>query len=159
VSVNQAIAQFDERRFDGRRHFELFSDSVRVSGSTVFGTRFEERVDLDLLSSNPDKLWTRHAGFWSGIGMAVVFWVLPMGFANVLSSWWKGLFWGWAVTGVLLALVTARRIEWAVFRNSSGVRVLAIARAGPDRARFDEFVGAIQLAVTKRQSNAPETDT
>jgi hypothetical protein len=159
VSVNQAITQFDERRFDGCRHFELLPDSVLVSGTTAFGTRFEERVDLDALSSHPDRLWTRHAGFWSGIAMAIVFWILLMGFANVLSPWWKILFGVWAVAGVLLALVTARRIEWAVFRNSLGVRVLAIARAGPDHARFDEFVRAIREAVVDRQRNVRRTDT
>ena len=157
--MNQALAHFDERRFDARRHFDLFPDSVIVSGTTSFGTRFEERVELDELSSHPDKLWTRHASFWGGIAMAIIFWILPMGFASVLSSWWKTLFWVWAVAGVLLAIATARRVEWAIFRNSSGVRVLAIARAGPDKGRFDEFVAAVRDAIANRPRNLQRADT
>jgi hypothetical protein len=161
VSVDTAVAKYEERRFDGKRLFELFADRIVVSGGASLGARFEERVSLDTLTAVPDRLWTRPAGFWSGVGMAIVFSLIPLGFESVLSSWWKGLFWVGCASGVLLALATSRRIEWAVFRNTSGVRVLAVARAGPNRDHFEPFIEAVRQAIVNcsQVRNDRGTDT
>lgn len=159
--MSTPIARYDERRFDGRRQFQLFPDRIEVSGASFLGARFEEHVPLEGLSAAPDRLWTRAAGFWSGIGLAIVLSIIPLGFDAVLSSWWKGLCWVLAAGGVLLALATSRRVEWAVFRNSAGIAVLTIARAGPHRDQFQGFVDAVRKATVTRSTvqNVNHTDT
>lgn len=156
--MNTHIARYDERRFDGRRQFALFPDRVEVSGVSFLGGRFEERVPLQGLNAAPDRLWTRPAGFWSGIAMVIFFSIIPMGFEAILSWWWKGLCWVLAAGGALLALATSRRVEWAVFRNSSGIAVLTIARVGPLRDQFEQFVDAIRKATANVQ-NVSRSDT
>jgi hypothetical protein len=63
------------------------------------------------------------------------------------------------VAGVLLAAATARRIEWAIFHNLSGIRVLTVARAGPDKEHFDEFVAAVRDAIANHQRKDRRADT
>ena len=79
--------------------------------------------------------------------MAIVSVVLARGFAGVLSSYWIGLFGVVAVGGVLLAISTCRRLEWASFRNAAGADALMIARAGPNRGEFESFVSAVVNAI------------
>jgi hypothetical protein len=148
--VDAPVATYAERRFDGRRLFELYTDRIAISGTAFLGARFELNISLDALAPDPDRLWARPNGFWSGVGMFVVFSTGPSGFASVLSPWWKGLSWVLAAGGLLLALATSRRIEWAVFRNAAGVELLTIARAGPSRDNFQVFVDAVRGAIQAR---------
>ena len=78
--------------------------------------------------------------------------IIPLGFPTALSTWWKGLFWVLAFSGVLLSLATWRRVEWAMLRNSAGTETVTIARAGKDRDSFESFVPAVIAAVTARQN-------
>lgn len=41
---------------------------------------------------------------------------------------------------LLILLSSWRKVEYAVFKNTTGVDAIAIARAGPDTSRFDLFV-------------------
>ena len=158
--MDTPTATFTERRFDGRRQFELYSDRIAISGIASLGARFELNIDLDALVPAPDRLWARSRGFWSGIGMLLVFSTIPLGFEAVLSSYWKGLSWVLAAGGLLLALATARRIEWAVFRNSAGIELVTIARSGPDRDNFQRFVDAVRTAIiARRKERSDRTDT
>ena len=152
--MDTPVATYAERRFDGRRLFELYPDRVAITGIASLGARFELNISLDALLPTADRLWARPSGFWSGIGMLIVFSIAPMGFASVLSPWWKGLFWVSAVGGLLLALATSRRIEWAVFRNAAGTETLTIARSGPNRDNFQTFVDAVRAAIQARSNSA-----
>ena len=159
--MSDRIAKYEERRFDGKRLFELFGDRMLVSGARSLGPRFEQRVELRSLNAIPDRLWTRPPQFWGGIAMAVIFSTISIGFETSLPSYWKALFWVLFAAGALLALATSRRIEWAVFRNLSGLHALDVARIGPDRDHFEEFVDATQQAIidTSRVSDRASTDT
>ena len=157
--MDTPVATYAERRFDGRRLFELYANRIAISGTASLGARFELNISLDALVPAPDRLWARPNGFWSGIGMLVVFSTVPLGFASVLSVWWKGLFWGLAVSGLLLALATSRRIEWAVFRNAAGVQLLTIARSGPSRNNFQAFVDAVRGAIQARAEKPTSSST
>jgi hypothetical protein len=154
-AMDQPIATYNERRFDGRRVFRLFRDRISISGSTALGPRFELTVPLKTLLPTPDRYWNRQNGFWSGVSMFVLFAVVPLGFASVLTPWWKGFFGVIAAGGLLLALATARRIEWAAFRNAMGQETVNVARSGPDRAQFQSFVTAVSGAITSAAEAAP----
>ena len=145
--MSDAIATYSERRFDGRREFVLFPDKVEISGNASLGARFAVTVQLNSLVPVADRLWARSPGFWQGVVMAIVCVTLAQASASVLSRYWIGLLWVIAVGGALLAAATARRIEWAVFKNSAGAEVLTVAKAGPSRAEFEQFVSSIAHAI------------
>jgi hypothetical protein len=62
------------------------------------------------------------------------------------------------VLGVILVGLSFRKVEFACFRSDAAVVVLDVARAGPDRDGFDEFVkalaGQIQVARGAAQPGA-----
>ncbi len=152
--MDQLIATYNERRFDGRRVFHLFRDHISISGNTALGPRFELTVPLKTLTPTPNRYWGRQNGFWSGVLTLVLLGAIPVGFAAVLTPWWKGLFGVLAVGGLLLALATARRIEWAVFCNAMGQETVNVARSGPDQAQFQSFVTAVSGAIASAAETA-----
>jgi hypothetical protein len=80
--------------------------------------------------------------------MMVGFAFVPIAFETALSTQWKGISGALAFCGMLLALATIRRVEWASFKTVAGQERLNIARAGPDRARFESFVEALSAAIS-----------
>ena len=124
-----------------------------ISGTNALGPRFELKVPLETLKPEPDRMWARPAGFWSGVSMLVICGSIPLGFETALPSYWKGLAWTLAIGGALLAIATCRRVEWAIFRNAVGTEAVTIARAGKNRDGFQAFVAAVNAAViSKRES-------
>ncbi|MEJ1966762.1 MAG: hypothetical protein WDO56_36545 [Gammaproteobacteria bacterium] len=147
MSGDASIARYEEKRFDGKRVFELRGDHLAIVGSTALGPRFDLKVPLDALVPEPDKMWARPNGFWAGIGMLITFVMVIMGFESVLSSWWQGFFGVLAASGALLALATWRRVEWAVFKNVAGTPTVTIARSSARNEDFERFVDAVQAAI------------
>jgi hypothetical protein len=150
--MGDVIASYSERRFDGTRLFELYRDCVAISGGHSLGPRREQKVPLEALSPDPERIWVRPDGFRGGILMMIVFAVPPLVFGSVLSLNLKGLLWGLAGAGALLALATERRVEWANYRNTGGTTVLSIARSENGFAEFQKFLEAINDAVREAKS-------
>jgi hypothetical protein len=147
MNADVSIARYEEKRFDGKRLFDLRHDHLAIAGSTSLGPRFESKVPLNALISEPDKMWTRPRGFWQGIVLLVGCVTVSMGFEPVLSSWWEGLFVCLAAAGALLSLATWRRVEWVVFRNLAGTPTVNIARSAGKDEKFDQFVQALRVAI------------
>ena len=61
-----------------------------------------------------------------------------------------------AVFGALALLIlfsTWRKVEYAVFKNTTGVDAIAIARAGPDTSRFDLFVDELSRRIAQAKDD------
>jgi hypothetical protein len=141
------IATYKEQRFDGKRNFTLFSDRVTITGGDTLGARYDLTVPLASLNPNADRVWRRPNGFGAGVTVLVVSIGVLQAFQSAIVPGWKGWFVASALVGLLLALGTMRRVEWAVFRNSMGQAILSVARAGPQRKNFEGFVGAVKAAI------------
>ena len=147
-----ADASYHERRFDGERRFELRNDHLAISGNASLGARFEQTVPLATLVLPPDKQWSRPAGFNAGIWMTLIFSSIPLGFGTMLNTYWLGLSWVLAIGGGLLAIATARRVEWVTFRNQTGVPLLSVARSRKNPQEFDQFIEALCAAIAAQRA-------
>ena len=141
------LGGYRERRFDGKRDFELFEDRLEVVGGASLGSKFELNVPLATLSSEIDRYWSRPPGFWSGVLMALIFFVGPQCFGDSIAPSLLGLLTVFAIGGVLLAVVTRNRVEWAAFKNHAGATGIDIAKIGPDAPEFENFVRSISQAI------------
>lgn len=150
------IDRYQERRFDGRRTFELYADRVVVKGKQSLGHEFESVVMLSSLQPIVSKVRSRTKGFGQGIAMVLV--AVPLlqsGFVTPFS-YWGGLVIVLGISGVLLSLATARKIEWAYINTKTGVLALTIARSGKEMTQFESFVQNLikqVQVVEQKQSN------
>lgn len=154
----QPVAKYSERRFDGRRTFELYPDAVLVKGSSTFASDFEARVPLASLDANYARLRVRHPACLVGAGGAIFACVVRELLVGPLQLPWfderSGFATALVVSGLVLCLATIRKVEFVRFTTQSGVVALDVARAGPDRAHFDEFVGAVVRQIRARSPEA-----
>jgi hypothetical protein len=150
------LATYKEVRFDGKRLFELNTDSIRVAGSTTFQSSVDTTIPLNRIDPRVARLQIRHSAFWGGLIVAVVgfiaYEVLVSGFGLDRFAKAPGLLLGLGLVGVALCLATARKTEFAQFESDAGVPVLNIARAGPERHDFDAFVRQVLEQICKARS-------
>ncbi len=149
MSTETPLAVFREsRRFEGKRSFELHSDVIRITGSDCLGGRCDMAVPLAQLESRSGTLRTRSKYFWIGSWMILLGggYLVTQRKAFVLSSPLSLLIEIAIVVvlvGLFLSVTTFRQLEFARFLNRDGILVFDIARSGPDKARFDEFIGEV----------------
>ena len=137
----EPVATYREKRFDGQRRFELFADRVLVRGNVSLKSEFETAVPLRSLAPHVTRPRLRNPAFWGGLWTllgsvflcAVLVGFNAPDFPLVLAG--TGV-----LSGSALMLATARKVEFASFSSGAGVRVLDVARSGPDARRFDAFV-------------------
>lgn len=159
LPMTQPVATYREQRFDGRRTFELFDDRVRIAGHTQFSSEFDFAVQLSGLNPEPMRMRLRNKEFWAGtwmllgslIGCTVLLSAMQASYASAAFVLVAVV----GAGGFALMLATARKVEFVGFQNTAGLRVLDIARAGPDAGRLDSF---IELVVTHiRRATQAET--
>ena len=100
------------------------------------------------LRPEPDKLWIRHKSFLLGVFMLLLslapFAVLARSFTDGSQAEklgpCLGIGVGLSFVGFVICLKTFRKVEFARFQSHAGIVVLDVAYAGPDRARFRQFV-------------------
>ena len=155
-TTDEPIAVYRETRFDGKRVFELFPDRIRIHGNIQLQSEFDTFIFLALLDPNPTRIWLRHKAFWSGLWMLLIALILDSvlvsGFHFPPESFSVGLIGSMGMAGVVLMLATIRKVEYRMFANIGGTKVLAIARSGPDAGNLDSFVQLLRTAI----SNARE---
>lgn len=148
------MGTYVERLVQVGRVFELYPDRVVVSAKWWWGRPYETTVPL--VSLNPDCTYQliryrlfKHGLLALAIGVAVA----------VLVGRADGTLWhqaasigGWAIAAVGLAIsaVTYQRVMFARFARRGGGGGLDIARSGPDRERFEEFVRLVQRQIRKQ---------
>jgi hypothetical protein len=140
----EAIATYQSVWFEGRYRFYLFTDAVRVSGATFLQAEAEFTVPLAGLQARVDRRRVRSKFFWAGLWVAIVGYfgsaVLVAGFRLDPFGFASALFITAGFAGVLQALVTVRKIEYAQFVTDAGVPAVTIPRTRRGKADFDWFV-------------------
>ncbi len=81
-----ALAQYSERRHEGRRDFTLYLDRVEIRGKEYLGADYETTVRLKTLVPEIDRMRTRTRTFatgrWLLFGSSAAAFVLMEGFAS-----------------------------------------------------------------------------
>lgn len=153
------VAKYREARVDGRRTFELYDDVLIIRGYQSWDARFEFRIPLEHMFPVPSTLHHRHKQFWwSTLYLAVA---IPL-LASGIFTKYEREFTLWNTAGVLmffgalmaLAVVVAtfQWVEWKVFRTDGSHDSVFIARRGPDKAQFSDFVAKLIHAIEVRRT-------
>ncbi|HEX2970803.1 MAG TPA: hypothetical protein VHP11_00625 [Tepidisphaeraceae bacterium] len=156
------IATYTERLIQVRRTFTLFPDQVQVQAHWRFGRDYTHTIQLDSLKPTTRQLYIRyryfrHALLITTVGLIFAIWPLypqipwplpPYAIAGIVLT----------LVGLVLFALTYPKILFIRFdphkKEGSG---LDIARSGPDKARFDEFVETVRKQIKTRR-NRPRPD-
>ena len=138
------VATYSEVRFAGRRIFELFPDKIVVRGERYLGSEFEQSFHLKNIDPNPGCVRARNRFFQWCPAIALAGFAVCM----VLVHGYRMNFWSFApmfaawccLYGVILMVLTARKVEYAFFKNDDGIIILDMAKAGKHAAELDSFV-------------------
>ena len=153
----EPLARYFEQRFDGKRTFYLFPDNLKVRGAETLGADYEQTFRLASLQPEVNRVWYRNrsfnAGLWMFVGGGFAFSVLTWGLGRSFEWFWLGTTGCVAFPGLLLALATCRKVEYAVFRSEAGVEAVSVARSGREAAAFDSFVKRLaeQIRISQEQ--------
>lgn len=138
------VATYHERRFEGKRRFQLFEDTIVVDGKDYFSNEFETTISLHAIDPNHGWLKTRTAGFWVTAPLTALISIPLYCLACALFDDSKYMLMSFIAAGLLAIYLTLgviiRKIEFSSFQNEQGVIVLTIGRVGPDKKQYDEFV-------------------
>ena len=148
------LASYTERLPQVRRVFRLYSDRVEVSASWTFGRKVETVVKLKDLSGQLNRFTVKNRWFPKGVMVGSI----AVGFALVLSRpgypqlIQRLALVGWPVAGIafVVALLSLPRRQFVHFPRADGRPGLDICKAGPDQARFEDFVRDVRQGITRR---------
>jgi hypothetical protein len=154
-----ALAQYAERRHEGRRDFTLYSDRIEIRGKEYLGAEYEMTILLKTLTPEIDRMRVRNksyaAGFWIFFGSVIAAVILMRGFGHTAISGATGPLWALALCGAIMLLATCRRESYAMFKADSGVAALSIAKEGKQREQFDDFVCLVQRQIRAARNSGP----
>ena len=137
----ETIATYSERRINGRRQFSLFPHEILVVGHRFFGASYEVRIPLKSTEPTVSRIFVRSTFFLIGLVLAASNTFICILLKSLLLPWsFLILFIATGILGLILAGITFKRVEFAQFRSQAGVVVFDVARSGPERHKFDEFV-------------------
>jgi hypothetical protein len=80
---------------------------------------------------------------------AIIDSILVSGFKMPLFELASGLMLIGVVTGLIIMAASFKKIEFARFTSETEVVVFDIGRCGPDKEKFDEFVGLVLEHIRK----------
>jgi hypothetical protein len=142
----ESLQRYHEVTWEGHRTFELFEDRVVVD---VTRPSYQARATVRVADLRPDAdiMFLRPLpGRLGMIGIAIGT-LTTMFAATVLRGDLR--YFGMIGSGslILLSVIVAgcfaRKVEYAFFKNHSGVTLLTIALSGPDKARYREFISSL----------------
>ena len=147
----QPLDTYTERLPQVKRVLRLYRDRVEIEAAWTIGKDYRIVVQLGGLLPQVTRFYVRNRWFKRSImigslavAAAVVFtrggypaWLMR----NALLGY------GIAAACAVIAVMTATRRQFARFLKKDGQPGLDICRAGPDAARFDDFVEQIQRRI------------
>jgi hypothetical protein len=158
----EPVARYSERRIDGRRQFSLYPQEIVIVGKQLFGAHYEFKIPLKSLDPTISRIYTRSTFFLAGLGFGLgsffIFGILWISFLHAVWSFWMN--WVILAVGIIgsaLACLTFKKVEFAQFRSQAGVRILDMARSGPEASKFDEFLKTLVERILVANQTAPKT--
>jgi hypothetical protein len=140
-----------ERLPQVRREFKLFRDRVEIDAQWTLGRRYQMTVKLMDLSDRLTRFTVRNKWFKRAIlvGSMAISAALVFSRPGYSALMRKAAGFGWPVAGmcVVVALMSARKRQFAHFPRKDGRPGLDICRTDPDR--FDAFLREVQTRIGK----------
>ena len=150
---SQPLCIYTERLPQVKRLFHVFPDRVEIAAQWTLGKTYRTTVRLADLA--PHFKFQKIRNRW--FKRSVVIGSLAVAAAVVFSrndypGWIRHnalLGWGIAAGCAVVAAISYRPRRFARFHRKDGPPGLDIFDAGPDRARFEEFLREIQVRIRK----------
>ena len=152
----EPIATYSEKRFSGKRKFQLFKEKLYIQG--IISTRGDFELTLDLKDLNPDYsvMRLREKNWLAGLWMVLI----PLFALPVLLSRYKMTIEDFpvvisvvmAVSGAIMILVMSKKVEFYRFSNSSDIVVLDVARSGSEKEKFDDFIEKLIACINESKT-------
>jgi hypothetical protein len=153
----QPVTKYVETRLEGRRSFVLLPDRLVMTCRGLSG-EMDLAFELATLSPIVSRLHVRSRYFRLGFLLLMLPWffaaMAAVAFQSATFTQLVVLPAGTSLVGLIMAAVSARRIEYARFTSQAGVAVVDIARAGAESAHFDAFVDALTKQIKVAQAAA-----
>jgi hypothetical protein len=147
------LATYTERLPQVRRVFRLFPDRVEVAAQWTLGRSYRITVKLADLSGQVNTFmvknrWMPKAVMVGALAVAVALVLNRPGYPDPVRH--AALF-AWPVAGLafVLALLCLPRRRFIHFPRRDGKPGLDICQAGPDRARFEDFVNQVRRCIAR----------
>jgi hypothetical protein len=148
ANLSEPIARYYEVRPSGRRQFELLADRVIVETKSI---RIEAVMTVMLADLRPEPNILRIRPKEFNVGLTFLLAAVGFGFYGFLahapappaddrSILWFALAAGCLLASLVVFSKTFQKIEYMQFVSHQGKPLLDVARAGPQRADFDQFV-------------------
>jgi len=129
----------------------LFSDKIVVRGKQTLQSDFEYSFPLETFDPTPDKLHFRSQIFTWATWMTLIGFVgcsiLVNGLHMSFGTAPPGMVGCVGIAGFLLMVATYRKVEYFRFKNTGGIVILDIARAGKETALLEPFVEALKKQI------------
>ena len=159
----ESIGQYYEVRPNGRRQFELFKERVVVKSKTpnadsVITIRLADlRPEPNLIRVRPKEFALAVRMFFGSIlatllAVALITFDFNTRVERMILFIPAGAF---LFISLVIFSKTARKIEFTQFVSHHGKALLDVARCGPQRDRFDDFLDAL---INQIQANQPHPD-
>lgn len=153
--MSESRANYREATSRGRRFFELFEDHIRVQVRSI-NVNSVLNIPLSNLCPEPNRLFVRMFEFWVGLMLFVIGTIMtismmagdamPVTLLSVIISS------SCVVNGAAISAYCVRRVEFTQFVSHTGIAMLDVARSGPDRRRYDEFVAMLKDTIAACQA-------
>jgi len=145
------LATYTERLPQVRRVLRLYRDRVEIDAAWTLGKNYSTVVKLDGLQPQVKRFYVRNRWFKRSIMLGSMAVAAAIVFTRGGYPEWlmRNALLGYPIAAICasIALMTAIRRQFARFSTKSGPPGLDICRAGPDSARFDDFIEQIQRRI------------
>lgn len=156
------IAKYREVTLFGKRNYELHSDKIVVRGSGMGSYEFEQTLPLSKISPNYIRLRIRPGIAWTSLTVSIVTGLLSVMLVRdfaIRSAAIPGVLGIFSCSALIVAIATIKRVEYARFwSHGYGAILLSVARSGPERNQFENFVQKLVSQIESAKNLArPET--
>jgi hypothetical protein len=155
-----AIAKYREVTLFGKRNYELHSDKIVVVGAGMGSYEFEQTLLLTKISPNYIRLRIRPSIAWISLTISIVTGLLSVVLVRefaIRSAAIPGVLGIFSCSALIVAIATMKRVEYARFCSDGyGSMLLNVARSGPERNQFENFVQKLvsQIEPAKKLARA-----
>jgi hypothetical protein len=153
VPAESSLATYTERLPQVRREFRLYPDRVDIAARWTLGRSYRTTVRLADLSGQINRFTVKNRWFPKAVvvGSAAVAFALVLSRPGYPDLVRRAAVLGWPLAGLafVLALVCLPRRQFVHFPRVDGRPGLDICKAGPDRERFEAFVGEVRRRIQR----------
>jgi hypothetical protein len=158
-----SIVKYREVTLFGKRNYELRTDKIVVTGAGMGSYDFEQTLPLRKMSSDYIRLRIRPSLAWISLTISIVTGLLSVVLVRefaIRSAAVPGVLGIFSCSALVVAIATMKRVEYARFCSDGyGSIVLSVARSGPDRKQFENFVQTLvsQIESAKKAGRGKAT--